>query len=350
MVQPVIASDSPVLLVDGSNLLIRILKAKTSGGVLLSPSEVIESCSNIFIISLSHFVKKYLPSRVYVFFDLNGSARKQALASDYKANRTKATAGLSHIFGDDVDPYFILQSKTVELCRLFSIPVMVESGIEADDLIGYAAETLSKLGTPCVIASNDTDFLQLAIYPKVTLHIPYKKADVTNVQFGEYFNNLKGVAIIPSEYVLFKAIVGDKTDHINGIRGMGYKTLYKKLQEYLSDSEHKALAAIYSGDKLSFLDAVVEHGASAATKHDFEALIEANLDTIRLNFKLIELSSSYVSSRAQMLVTRFLSTVPDRPSKKLVIQGYFTLFGSSPKLAFVDGTIQIMSRIYSTCR
>jgi len=334
------ANTKNVVLVDGTNLLIRIFKAKTSGGTTYTANEILEACSIIFMQSLANTIKKYTASRVYVCFDLGGSFRKRSIQKEYKANReVVSTTGVQAIFGEEGNPITDLKDKVAALCRSFNIPVLMELGIEADDMIGIAVQIFASMNTPVIVLSNDSDFLQFTVYSNVLLDIPYKKAQLSGNGFTAYFETMKGISILPSEYVFYKAAVGDKSDNIDGIAGFGYKTLHKKLSAYLDANPE--MTEKYLSDKLDFIECV-----SQKNTDPFEKTICQYKDILLRNFKLIELSSAYVSSRCQTLVLNFLAQVSEKPNKLTIMKDYMALFGVPTQFAFVDSTISSLSSVY----
>jgi 5'-3' exonuclease len=208
MVKDLIFMDTnPALLVDGSNLLVRLLYARQKGSNLLTETELISSVADMFIHQLGIQVKNFNCSSLYIIFDIGGSHRKQALFADYKGNRElKPVAGALIDTKDFLfSVYGKLRDSVVELCRAFNLPVFMETGIEADDIIGIMAEQLNSLGKHSVILSNDTDFLQMVASSSISCYVPYKKTLVTNKNFPEYFDEMKSVKIHPAEYLFYKA-------------------------------------------------------------------------------------------------------------------------------------------------
>jgi DNA polymerase-1 len=345
MVTPKFMDTKSVLLVDGNNLLLRILFSKNKGGTLLSQPEIIQDCAMIFIHQIVTQVRKYSCDRVYVAFDRGGSLRKKAIFEEYKKNReNQATTGYSAAFGDPDTSLFVeLKTKTIQLCSMFSLPVFHEYGIEADDMIGVATEELAKLGKTVVILSNDSDFLQLVNYGNVVCAIPYKKADVTKDNFTEYFSECsksKGVMLSASEYIFYKTIVGDTSDNIDGIKGLGYKRLHKLMEEQLK-IESQETRDLYMRDTLAY----VEHLANSNTT-TLEKLVASNLDLIIRNYKLIELSSKYASPSTVGLTLKKLLEVPEAPSKKEAIKNFHQIFPGSPHIEFILNTVFSFRNLY----
>ena len=160
-----------------------------------------------------------------VFFDLGGSARHRELLPEYKAQR-----------GSMPDELRAQIPLLKELSRLMGYAVVQQEGVEADDLIGSAALRLSQKGETVAIVSSDKDFGQLVggnisqVCPPPTANpkLGWRTLDAEKVK--EKF----GVG--PERIVDYLALVGDASDNIKGIEGVGPKTAAKWLNEFGSAS------------------------------------------------------------------------------------------------------------------
>jgi len=324
-------SSKPILLVDGSNLLIRLSYARQKGSNLLTQHELVTSVAEMFIHHMSEIVKKNNCSDIVVAFDNGSSMRKKSIYPEYKANRiiSSCPAALSDEASKSMrEMYPVLREAVVALCRAFELAVFCEYGIEADDIIGILAEKYNEAGRDCIVLSNDTDFLQLCSMPKVVCMIPYKKVCIDMHTFPEYFSSfskkMDGVKIHAKEYIFYKSLVGDSGDNIVGIKGIGYKTLHKKKEEYLT--KYPAMALILEENQLEFITEV----AKEPNKDPFEKIIASNIDTIIRNYKLIDISSKYASSNLTMMAYQLLRRAPSiAPDKKKLIQICSTILPST---------------------
>lgn len=344
MVNPKFVGERSVILVDGNNLLIRILFAKNKGNNLLTPAELIESCAHIFMHQLSICAKKYSCDRMYVTFDNGGSLRKKALFDEYKGNRQfQASSGAMAAFNEPNTTLFAeLKQVVLKLCDIFHIPVFTEYGIEADDFIGIACEELKKLGKKIVILSNDSDFLQLLTDSNVVCSIPYRKIDVTKDTFPAFFSDLsksRGVTISSGEYLFYKALIGDVSDNIDGIDRLGYKTLFKLMNEQLK-TESEEVISLYMKDTLAYAELLASRNDSILEKK-----IAANIDLIRRNYKLIELSSRYITGTVVHLTLKKLTEVQEAPSRREVFNEVKAILGTS-NLEFTVNTLFSLKSTY----
>lgn len=339
----VFLDSNPALLVDASNLLVRLLYARQSGSNLLTESELLNSVADMFIYQLGLQVKNFNASSCYIIFDIGGSHRKQALFSEYKGNRELAPIAGAQLDTKDYlfSVYGKLRDSVVELCRTFNLPVFLETGIEADDIIGLMAEQLNSLGKHAVILSNDTDFLQLVASIGISCYVPYKKTLVNNRNFSSYFVDMKGIDIHPSEYLFYKALVGDKGDNIPGINRVGYKTLHKLKEAYfISDQTYLDL---YSQDTINFINTV----SSIDSDNKFIKLIKDNKDIILRNYKLIDLSSAYASAYTQNQALKFLSSnTLSKPTFQEINIKYKEIFKVAPKFEFIIESLGRLSKCF----
>ena len=344
MVKDLIFLDTnPALLVDASNLLIRLLYARSAGSNLLTDQELLSSVSDMFIHQLGLAVKQFNCSSLYIIFDIGGSHRKQALYAEYKGNRELAPIAGAQMDTKDYlfSMYGKLRESVVELCRAFNLPVFMETGIECDDVIGIMAEHLSTLGKHTVILSNDTDFLQLVASPTVSCYVPYKKIIVTSKTFPGYFNAMKGISIHANEYLFYKALVGDKGDNIPGIPRVGYKTLHKLKEAYFTKDQ--TYLDLYSRDPVEFIKTV-----STLTSDDkFIKIITENKDIILRNYKLIDLSSQYASAYTQNQSLKFItSNTLSKPTFQEIGAKYFDLFKCKPNFELIVETLGRLTKCF----
>ena len=182
----------------------------------------------------------------------------------YKATREKLGEELQQDFNRSVE-------RIVELLGAFRIPVLGLEGFEADDVIGTLAVAAAGHGLQSVIVSGDKDFYQL-IGPGIVLLNPGRggpaAVEETWVDEG---NASERFGIAPAQVVDYLAMVGDSSDNVPGVKGVGEKTAVELLRAYGS------------------LDAILAHAAELPGKrareallaHREEALLSRHLVTIR---------------------------------------------------------------------
>ncbi len=198
------------------------------------------------------------PDQLAVFFDEGGSRRHLEALPDYKANRTEMPEALQQQIP-------VLR----ELTSLMGYPVSSIEGIEADDLIASAAKHLGAQGHRVVIVSADKDLGQ-CVGGTITQLLP---APTANPRLGWRALNEKGVeekfGVPPRLVPDYLALVGDSSDNIAGLKGVGPKTAAKWLREYGS------------------LEGVLQAGQLNPVR--FREQVMESTERLRLNLRLVTL-------------------------------------------------------------
>lgn len=131
-----------------------------------------------------------------------------------------------------------------EVLKTMEIPIITQAGIEADDILGTIGKEAEEAGFDVAIVSGDRDLLQLAT-KKVKIKIPKTKASgtVTEDYYEEDVRELYGVS--PTEFIDMKGLMGDTSDNIPGVPGIGEKTAAKIIKEYHSiENAHEHIEEI----------------------------------------------------------------------------------------------------------
>ncbi len=163
----------------------------------------------------------YPDARVIAFFDLHGDREREALLPAYKANRTEMPESLRLQF-----------PEIRRVTHLMGIGVVDSSGVEADDLIASAASALAERGEEVFIVSADKDLAQ-CVRPGVSQLLPPPTA---NPQLGWRTLDEEAVqekfGVRPDQIADYLALVGDTSDNIPGLAGVGPKTASNWLRSY----------------------------------------------------------------------------------------------------------------------
>ncbi len=253
----------PIILVDGSSYLYRAFHAlpplTTSTG---QPTGAVRGVASM----LRKMINDYDPEYMAVVFDAKGKTFRDELFEQYKANRPPMPDELR----EQVQPLH-------DLIRAMGLPLIIEDGVEADDVIGTFARIFSAEQKPVLISTGDKDMAQL-VNDHVTLINTMNNAvyDIDGVR--EKF----GVG--PELIIDFLALMGDKVDNIPGVPGVGEKTALALLTGLGS------LEKIYDN-----LDKVAElnfRGAKSMGKkleeHREQAFLSYELATIKVDCELKE--------------------------------------------------------------
>lgn len=167
--------------------------------------------------------------------------------------------------------------------------------------------------------------------------------DIEASDFPKYFSECsksKGVTITATEYVFYKSLVGDTSDNIDGIKGLGYKTLHKLLAEQLENSSAE--------DRTLYLTNSLEYAKKLATNNStkLEKLIHNNLDIVIRNFKLIDLSSKFASTHTIQITLKRLLEASELPARKELIHNFQVLFPGKGHMEFLLNTLFALKNIY----
>ena len=225
-------ASKPCLWVDGSAWLHRAFNAlpplSTKTG---EPTGALYGVLNM----LRRLLADYRPDYLAVVFDAPGKTFRHEQFADYKAHRPP------------LDPELLRQIEPLHACvRALGLPLLQVAGVEADDVIGTLTRQATARGLPVLIVSGDKDLAQL-VGERVRMLDTMKNA-VTDSSGVE-----KKFGVPPALIVDWLALVGDSSDNIPGVAGVGPVTAAKWLQKYGSLDRLVANAAAISGkigDKL----------------------------------------------------------------------------------------------------
>ena len=202
---------SPVYLVDGSAYFYRAYHAvaplTTANGL---PTHAAYGFTNI----LFRIIKEKSPEFLAVAFDAKGPNFRHEMYSDYKANRPPMP--------DDLAVQIPYIKRIVEAHNILT---MEEQGVEADDLIASAARQLVAAGHKVIVVSGDKDLLQL-VGDNIIVWEPMKDVVMDSEGVKKKYN------VYPDMLLDFFALMGDKSDNIPGVPGIGPKSAEKLINEF----------------------------------------------------------------------------------------------------------------------
>jgi DNA polymerase-1 len=167
-----------------------------------------------FTTTLMKIIREHQPDGLAVAFDEPGPTLRHETYQAYKAQRPPMPDGMSAQI-----PYI---HRVVEA---LNIPVVRKAGYEADDLIGTLAVQAEAAGYDVVIVTGDKDMLQL-LTPHVRIFDPVKSKWIAEAECRERFG------VEPSRVVEVMGLMGDSTDNIPGVKGIGEKTATKLIAQF----------------------------------------------------------------------------------------------------------------------
>lgn len=204
-------STKPLILVDGSSYLYRAFHAMPS----LTNSKGFPTGAVYGVVNmLRRLLNEYDPELIAVVFDAKGKTFRDDMYAQYKANRPAMPSDLAQ----QIQPIH-------DAVRALGIPLLIEEGVEADDVIGTLAKQAAQQGIATLISTGDKDLAQL-----VDAHITLVNT-MTDTKLNP--ETVKEKFGIPPELIVdYLALVGDSVDNIPGVPQVGPKTAVKWLLQY----------------------------------------------------------------------------------------------------------------------
>ena len=204
-----------IILLDGNSLSYRAFYAMPA---LQNKSGLYTNSVYGFTLMLERMLEDIKPKYALAAFDKGKQTFRHKTYQEYKGTRDKTPSELVEQFG-----------YVRELLDSYGIKYEEHFDYEADDIIGSYAKLAEKAGLEVIIISGDKDLTQLAS-DNITIY--YTKRGVTEVDHytPEFINEKYGLS--PEQIIDMKGLMGDKSDNIPGIAGIGEKTAIKLLAEY----------------------------------------------------------------------------------------------------------------------
>ena len=204
-----------VFLVDGSGYIFRAYHAlppinRKSDGLQLNA--VFGFCNMLW--KLLRDMKEDKPTHLAVVFDKSEKTFRTQMYPDYKAHRPDPP--------DDLRPQFKFIREAV---NAFDIPCLEQDGFEADDLIATYVREACEAGATATIVSSDKDLMQL-VNDRVVMFDTMKDKKIGRAEVIEKFG------VPPEKVIEVQALIGDSTDNVPGVPGIGVKTAAQLIGEY----------------------------------------------------------------------------------------------------------------------
>ena len=263
-----------ILMIDGLNLFFRNFAMMN----MVNPDGIHIGGLGGFFRSLGAEIRRVNPTQVYVIFDGAGSSNnRKNLLPEYKSGRDLQRITNWDAFDNLEDEHDAKVDQMVRIIQyLKTLPVKTLSipKVEADDVIAYLSNVIPKDPKDKVfIVSSDKDFLQL-INKNVIVYRPMEKEFYTEETVVEKFK------MSPTNFILYKTLMGDNSDKVAGVKGLGPKKLYKLFPE-LSEKD-MTLDDIYNICESKFKENVIY------------ARIIQGIDALERNYKIMDLSNPMI--------------------------------------------------------
>lgn len=267
-----------ILIIDAMNSFIRNYVVDPS---IAANGEPIGGCKG-FLKTLQKLIREIEPSQVMVIWDGGGgSTKRRLLAKEYKEGRkplklNRAYDGMSAI--EESQNRYDQMAKTIEYLNQMPVVQLMVEDVEADDVIGFVCQMPSLKESIKVIVSMDKDFYQLCD-DKTIVYRPIQNQFLTKNRIVEQFG------IHPNNFTLARAMDGDKSDNLEGVKGVGLKTIAKRLS-FLAE------------EKFYTLDEVFNHCKTIDDDSKFYKSILRERKKVELNYKLMQLYTPIFSAQS----------------------------------------------------
>lgn len=278
-----------ILLIDGLNLFFRtfsvINKINTKGFHIGGLGG--------FFRSLGFLIKNIGPDEVYVVFDgLGSSDNRKNLIPSYKSNRSSSRVVNWDVFDnvEESEESTVYQiTRIIDYLKLLPLKVIALDGAEADDVIAYLSKNLTETNksNKVFIVSADKDFLQL-INENITVYRPIEKKFYTNKEVLSNFN------IPASNFILYKTLIGDTSDVVKGVKGIGKG----KILKFFPELKEKELT----------LDDIYNISAEKLNDHVVYARIIQEFERVKKEYKIMNLKNPMLSENDIDFLNKFVQS------------------------------------------
>lgn len=300
-----------ILLIDGNSMANRAFYA-TMGRMMKTPTGISTNAVYGFFQIMFKTIEEEKPDKIIVAFDISSSEKRTKIFNEYKAGRHKTPEDLTIQFP-------IIK----ELLKTMNIPIVQKDGIEADDILGAIAKKEGKKGNKIIILTGDRDYFQLV---DINVNIRYPKTIMGKTEYIIYDNCKinEEYGLTPEKLIEVKALMGDASDNIPGVKGIGEKTALKliiqfgsleKIYEYIENSDGKEIAKATLNKLIQDKEmAYVSRDLGRIDiEYDYEKDLGINIDSIKYTDWRTEEAFSYLK---KLSFNKFLDKFKDIEIKK----------------------------------
>lgn len=248
--------EKKIVLIDGHSILNRAFYGLPD----LTNSEGLHTNAVLgFLNIMFKILDEEKPEYLTVAFDLNKPTFRHEMFQEYKGTRKSMPEELR-------EQVPIMK----EVLKAMGVNIVEKAGFEADDVLGTIAKTCEKEGYEVSLVSGDRDLLQLAT-DKIKIRIPKTKMSGTEVENYNTADVIEKYGVTPKQFIDLKGLMGDTSDNIPGVPGIGEKTATKIISQY--DSIENAY---------EHLEEITPNKAREALKNHYDlAVLSKTLATIK---------------------------------------------------------------------
>ena len=299
---PALKRHDRVLVLDGLNLFFRNFAMLN----MVNPDGVHVGGLGGFLRSLGALIRQIQPTSVYVVFDGAGSStNRKNLLPEYKSGRNISRITNWEIFDDLDDEHNSKIDQIVRLIqylKLLPVKTVAIDKVEADDIISVLSKKLEeKYNSNVFIVSSDKDFIQI-VTDKTIVYRPMEKEYYTKNTVQEKFG------VLTENFILQKTLLGDNSDKVPGVKGLGPKKLAKLFPEL--------------GEKPITLDDIFDISARKFKENIIYSRIVQDQDRLENTYKIMDLSTPMVSEREIEYVDQLVASDLPELNNELFITLY----------------------------
>ena len=259
-----------ILIIDGLNLFFRnfaMLNIVNEHGVHIGGL-------GGFLRSLGTLINAIDPTSMYIVFDgENSSMNRKNILSEYKSGRHISRITNWEIFedvGDEHDAKVDQIVRLIDYLKCLPVKTIALDKVEADDIIAHLAQTITNnnANSRAFIVSSDKDFIQL-VSDKICVYRPIEK---------DYYNRdtiVDKFGVLPENFILYKVLMGDASDKVPGIKGLGEKKLHKLFPEL--------------NERILTLDDIINLSSEKHKEHIIYSRVVFDEANLRKNYKIMDL-------------------------------------------------------------
>jgi len=256
-----------------------------------------------FLKSLGYVIKLIRPTRVILVFDGQGNiTNRRNTYSEYKANRQIKRITNFKVFStlaEESDSIATQMLRLLDYLKCLPVNISIIDKIEADDTIAYLSQ---KLKDDVIIYSADQDFLQL-VNKRITVYSPIKK------KFYRPNDVYEQYGIHPYNFITMKCLMGDKSDNLPGVKGLGPKKLMKYFPEI-------------AGEKLFTLQEAYQKATDKVEEHGIYGNVHLFKEQLEINYELMCLEEIQLLESDQKELDELIDSSPYNFNKKRFLEMY----------------------------
>jgi 5'-3' exonuclease len=279
-----------ILIIDGLNLFLRNFAVLN----YINPEGTHIGGLGGFLRSLGSLVKQLKPTSIYIVFDgVGSSVNRKNLLPEYKSGRNVLRINKLSFDSQETEN----ESKTNQIIHLIHylqcLPIKILSldGVEADDIIAFLSNKLTiNKKNKTYIVSADNDFLQL-VNENIIMYRSVEKEFVTSKSVKEKYG------VHPHNFLIYKTLMGDNSDKVGGVKGLGTGKFNKLFPEVLGD------------EKLN-LDNIYDICAAKFKEHVIYCRALENFDNLRKAYKIMDLSNPMLDEVEKEYILEYVKESP----------------------------------------